>query len=173
MEQLVAAGAGAVVRAWDIHTLVDTQLPSLVQAVHFTFVYICQSRKKKRVYSRWHMARGSKQEMIVMYKKKYSLQSKVCWLFVSACCQYSALSFALWASCWRNCTKTLISKRYSTNNILKTTELWPKWMLISLWPLERIILFVTDLLHRLFQFVTIRMGGKYSGIQESFQQFGL
>lgn len=40
-QQLVAAWARAVVRAWDVHTLVDAQLPSLVQPVHFTLIYIC------------------------------------------------------------------------------------------------------------------------------------
>lgn len=40
-EQLVTAGAGAVVRARDIDTLVDTQLPSLVQPVNFALIHIC------------------------------------------------------------------------------------------------------------------------------------
>lgn len=39
-EQLVAGGAGAVVRAGDVHALVDTQFPSLVQPVHLTLIYI-------------------------------------------------------------------------------------------------------------------------------------
>lgn len=41
-QQLVAAWARAVVRAWDVHTLVDAQLPSLVQPVHLTLIYICE-----------------------------------------------------------------------------------------------------------------------------------
>lgn len=39
-EQLVAAGAGAAVGAWDVHALVDAELPSLVQPVHFTLVHV-------------------------------------------------------------------------------------------------------------------------------------
>ena len=39
-EELVAAGAGAVVGPWDIHTLVDAQLPALVQSVHLTLVHV-------------------------------------------------------------------------------------------------------------------------------------
>lgn len=41
-QQLVATWARAVVRAWDVHTLVDAQLPSLVQPVHLTLIYICE-----------------------------------------------------------------------------------------------------------------------------------
>lgn len=41
-QQLVAAWARAVVRAWDVDTLVDAQLPSLVQPVHLTLIYICE-----------------------------------------------------------------------------------------------------------------------------------
>lgn len=46
-EQLVAAGARAVVRARDVHTLVDAQLPSLVQPVYLTLIYICQETDKE------------------------------------------------------------------------------------------------------------------------------
>lgn len=52
-----------------------------------------------------------------------------------------------------NCWKTPCSKRYSTSYILRAGKLWPNWMLISLWPLERITLFVTDWLHRLLSFL--------------------
>lgn len=42
-KQPVAARAGAVVRARDVHALVDAELPSMVQPVHFTLVNICQN----------------------------------------------------------------------------------------------------------------------------------
>lgn len=47
-EQLVATGAGAVVRARDVHALVGAELPSPVQSVHFALVYICQERDGNR-----------------------------------------------------------------------------------------------------------------------------
>lgn len=36
-----------MVRAWDVHTLMDTQLPPLVQLVHLTFVHICTERERE------------------------------------------------------------------------------------------------------------------------------
>lgn len=66
---------------------------------------------------------------------------------------------------WGNCRKNLL-------HLKKTTELWGIWMLISLWPLKKIILLVTYWLHRLLSFVTILItrGVRVSGIQGSFQQ---
>lgn len=54
---------------------------------------------------------------------------------------------------WSNTWKTPCLKCYSTTYILRAGKLWPNWMLISLWPLERITLFVTDWLHRLLSFL--------------------
>lgn len=54
---------------------------------------------------------------------------------------------------WSNTWKMPCLKCYSTTYILRAGKLWPNWMLISLWPLERITLFVTDWLHRLLSFL--------------------
>lgn len=158
-EQLVATWARAVIRARDVHTLVDTQLPSLVQTVHFTLIYICQQRRDhmlcRRLLNKWITWPGRS----VMYVKVPRTEKTA---MVSV---FSAFSFAfdhLW----------LLENLTFINYILRATKRWPQWLLISSWPLERIILFVTDWLHRLLPFVTILITkeAKDSGIPGSFEQ---
>lgn len=123
-KQLVAIWARAVVRAWDVHALVNAQLPSLVQPVHFTLVNICQ------IY----------QGVYHMFRKMVSIS-------------VSLFEHLQYQPAWNNSWKMPCLKCYSTTYILRAGKLWPKWMLISLCPLERITLFVTDWLHGLLSFL--------------------
>lgn len=67
---------------------------------------------------------------------------------------------------WNNFWKTPRLKCYSTTYILRAGKLWPKWMLISLWPFERITLFVTDWLHRLLLFLNKLIAKEDSAIRD-------